>query len=421
MIRNKTTQLAAGVLAFALSSAAHAASQEIDGYRPERAALAASLPVHIVTLNRQLRPQVDYVYQDVSRYTPGYPGGSPQFNAGMSTGQAIGVNVLGGLIASAIVNGAAYSKAKSRAVAAYEPLQQAQCDLPIDAPLQQAVRDAIARAPWGAAATVSVTDGEDDTWEKRIPKDQPRQVFTITSSLSPGLTGLVTSVDVAAYAPEGETQSAWQKKPLWRDHFIVVSDWLDLPPRADAEIEQLVAEENRRFVDSGAQAMIARVKEKGRVGRGSELREAADARKLHEKNLGLARGESWTQEGEDLRRAQLWSENGCARLRSAIDLAGVELARMLDALYAQQLPARRSSKELDNAFERPGERQIRALPGGVYVSRNEGGSVNLDFRYSLLPLKELKLADRPSSASARGAEASAAAAAAARDAPTANQ
>lgn len=421
MVRIKTAPLAAGALALALSTAAQAASKEIDGYRPERATLAASLPVHIVALNRQVRPQIDYVYQDVSRYTPGYPGGSPQFNAGMSTGQAIGVNVLGSLIASAIVNSAAYSKAKSRAVAAYEPLQHTQCDLPIDAPLQQAVRDAIARASWGAATTVTVTDGEDDTWEKRIPKDQPRQIFTITSSLSPGLTGLVTSVDVAAYAPEGETKSAWQKKPLWRDHFIVVSDWLELPPKTTVEIEQLVAEENRRFVDSGAQAMVARVKEKGRAGRSSELREAADARKLHEKNLELAREESWSPEIEDQRRARLWSENGCARLRSAIDLAGVELGRMLDALYTQQLPARRSSKELDNAFERPGERQIRALPGGVYVSRNEGGSVNLDFRYSLLPLKESKPVDRASPTSAPGTDAAATKQDAAQDAPTANQ
>lgn len=421
MIKIKTAPLAAGVLMLALSTAAQAASKEIDGYRSERASLAASLPVHIVALDQRVRPQVDFVYQDVTRYMPGYPGGTPQFNSGMSTGQAIGVNVLGGLIASAIVNGAAYSEAKNRAVAAYQPLQQARCDLPVDTPLQQAVRDAIARAPWGAAVAVNLTDGEDDAWEKRIPKDQPRQIFTITSSLSPGLTALVTSVDVAAYAPEGEAKPAWRKKPLWRDHFIVVSDWLDLPPKTAAEVEQLVAQEQRRFADSGAQAMVARVKEKGRVGRSSELREAADARKLHEKNLELAREESWSAEIEDQRRARLWSENDCARLRSAIDLAGAELGRMLDALYAQQLPARRSSKELDNAFERPGDRQIRALPGGVYVSRNEGGSVNLNFRYSLLPVKESKPADRPAPPSVRGADAATAEQNAAQDAPTASQ
>lgn len=378
----KITALAAGAFAL-LSHADCRAADYADGYRPERATMAAQMPVYLVVLNSRVRPQIDY---------PRVPGGTVyvpnpyQYNniPGISFGQAQMAGALGSALAEAML----YAEAKQRATAAYAPMVGGRCDLAVAARLQQTLREAMARAPWGANVQPILIDGDVEDWDKQIPKDRPRQVFSVSASLTPGLGALMTWVDLAAYSPEGGASgSSWQKKPLWQDQLIVVSDAVTLPAKSDADRARMVAQEDARYAESGDLAVVARVA-KDIYGAGkSERMRATAADRLHKRNLKLAREADWSLLTEGPRRGELWSQDDCAPMSAALAAATGELGRMLDDLYAQRLPPRlpATHKTKDDPPELPGERKIRALPGGVYVSRNEGGIIPLAYRYRLLP------------------------------------
>ena len=380
----KITAIAAGALAL-LSYADCRAADDTDGYRPERAAMAAQMPVYIVVLNARVRPQMDY---------PRMAGATvyvPYDASGMSYGQMAAVGVVGGVLSSVLAEAMIYAESKQRATAAYAPVLKGRCDLVVDTLLQQTLREAMARAPWGANVQPILIDGSAEDWDKQIPKDRPRQVFTVTSSLTPGLGALLTSLDLAAYSPEGEASgTSWQKKPLWRDQFIVVSDVMVLPAKTDADRARMAAQEDARYAESGDLAVVAKVA-KDIYGAGkSERMRATAADRLHKSNLKLAREANWSLLTEGPRRGELWSQDDCAPMRAAVTAGNVELGRMLDDLYAQRLPPRLPSKHKtkDDPPEPAGERKTRALPGGVYVSRNEAGTTALAYRYRLLPQKQ---------------------------------
>ncbi|WP_096376390.1 hypothetical protein [Lysobacter enzymogenes] len=389
----KITPLVAGALALAVCDFCQAAAKDIDGYRPERAELAAQMPVYIVALNERVRPQV------------AYPERSPGMDAylmiqtqnmidslqpAMSSGSAIATGALGGAIGVALGEAMVRAAAREYAAATYAPLLRSQCDLQVDAPLQGAVREATARSPWGAAAQPVFIAGGVEDWDKQIAKDRPRQVISVTASMTPDFSALVTTVDAAAFAPEDASAgTGWQKKPLWRDQLIVVSDPMALAPKTQADIDRMVAEENARYAESGDLAIVERVA-KDRYGSGKpERSQAVAADRRHQSRLKLARAATWVAGTDGARRAQLWSEDSCAPMRAALDQAVAETGRLLDDLYAQRLPARVPSKDTAQAWgQQPGARAIQALPGGVYVSRNDAGATQLDYRFSLLPLKD---------------------------------
>lgn len=384
--------LAAGAVALAACAVCQAAAKDVDGYRPERAELAAQLPVYIVALNARVRPQVAYperapgmdVYQQMQTQNL-----IDSLQPGMSSGAAIATGALAGALGGALANAMLYAAARDYAESAYAPVLRNHCDLQVDAPLQQAVREATARSPWGGNTQPVLIDGSAKDWEDRIAKDRPRQVFSVTASLSADFSALLTTVDVAAYAPGGESAgTGWQKKPLWRDHLVVVSDPIVLPPKTQADIDRMIAEENARFAESGDLAIVDRVA-KDRYGSGKpERAQAVAADRRHQSRLKLARAATWVAGTDGARRAQLWTSDECAPVRAALNLAVAESGRMLDDLYAQRLPPRLSSKDEAGTPEQPGARAIRALPGGGYVSRNDGGATRLDHRFNLLPLKD---------------------------------
>lgn len=373
----------AAVFAWALAAPATAlaADKDVAGYTPDRAALAASLPVHIVALNTRLRPQMGFKGIDVTLPPPGSIRGP-----GISPGQSLGFSLTAGLIAQGIAHGTLYLQARDSARAAFAPIQRAGCDLPIDAPLQRAIGAAVRRSPWGAAATPVRVSADDKDLDRLVADEQPRQVFALTASLSPDLDRLITSVDVAAYARlDGE--SGWRDTPLWRDRLIVVSDGLNLRAKTAADSAQMLADEQARYQASGTEALIKRINAQGGNAGKSDRKTAVAALALHQRNLDDARSGYWSSQQAQQRRAALWNENGCARVHAAIDQAGAEIGGMLDALYAQTLPKRLGFKDTNLSYEPP-RRQIRALPGGVYVSRSDAGRVSLSYRADLLPLQD---------------------------------
>ena len=373
---NKMVVPAFAALALSLATPAIAANKDSRGYGSDQADLAARLPIHVVALNTKVRPQLGFRYRPVGAERPPPP--EPHLAAWeMAAG--------GGLLGAAIAVAGDYVWHKRKAQENFEPIEKAGCDLQVDAQLQQGVVDAIGRSTWGAKASPVVSAANDRDLDKLISTDEPRHVFAVTMSLSPDLIALVTSVEVAAYA-HSDGRSDWKKTPAWKDQLFVVSDLVEPPAKTQADIERMTAEEQARYEASGADALIKKVN--ARQGDQIDRKNALDAMKLHKKNMAEASLPQWSAESIVRERATMWTQDKCRRMQAAVAQAGSEAGRMLDALYAEQLPLRLALKdEAIGGFTN--ERHIRALPGGIYLSQTWGGvSPPLGYRYDLLPMED---------------------------------
>lgn len=368
---------AAGVAALALSTPVRAAKSEPPGYTPDRAAIAASLPLYVIATNTRVRPQVAYGYLGTPgvAYTGNYPG--------MSMGQTMGANMAGGLIAGALINGAMYVEAKSAARDYFAPVEAAGCALPVDAPVQAEIAAAANRSPWGSAVRAQLHGFDDGDVADVVPDVAARHVATVSTSLTPDLGGLVTTVQLAGH-PSDPARANSARDPAWVDTLIVVSDRAAIPAKTPADTERMLREEAARYAASGAEALIAKVNGEGARASRADRRAAVDAVRLNRRNVREAKEPQWSPRTEALARATLWSQNDCARLRQAIAANAAEVGRLMDALYAQTLPTRLGADETATLPEPDGVRNAVALPGGAYVSRVGGEGVTLGFRHMLL-------------------------------------
>lgn len=372
----RISPLALGALALAFVTTANGAKKDVAGYTAERAALATTLPVHIVALNTKIRPQLGFRHRPIGAETRPPP--DPRW-AGLE--MAMG----GGLLGGAIIAGSHYAWLKRQTRETFAPIQQAGCDLRVDSLLQQSVADAIRRSAWGVSVVPTMAAADDRDLDKLVASDGPRQVFAITASLTPEFDALVTSLEVAAYAPVDD-QSSWKSKPAWKDLLIVVSDQVQPAAKTQADIDRMVSEELARFEASGGEALIQRVNAQSSVD-ALDRKKAVEAMKLHQKNMREAKTTDWSVDSLKRERATLWSADSCQRMHVAVDQAEDEIGRMLDALYTQQLPPRLGLKDADVAVH-ASNRHVHALPGGLFVFSVDGATVPLGFREDLLPLDD---------------------------------
>lgn len=362
--------------ALAPCALAQAAKPPVPGYSPQVEAAASTTPVHIVATNTLVRPQLAFGYTPVNAIyrAGGYPG--------MSMGQSIGVDVAGGIIASALINGALYAEAKANARDYFEPISTTGCALAVDAPMQEAISGSVKRSRWGAAQEPNLhsTDGDANDL---VDSKAARQIFNVSTSLSPDMSWLITSLQIEGFAPLAESGDGWHRKAGWQDRLIVASPRLTLPPKSDADRADMLAREQARYAASGTAALIAKVNAaRGNAERRDRAR-ATEETRLNKRLLKEAMQADWTPRTEALRRSQLWSENQCAGMQAAIAGNAEALNALLDGLYSQTLPPPRVGDTAQ--VEAPvGQRTISALPGGGYLSHVGGDDVQLGFRHALL-------------------------------------
>lgn len=377
MLKHSKILALAMVGALAPCAMAQAAKPPVPGYSPLVDGAAGTTPVHIVATNTSVRPQLAFGYTPINAIysAGGYPG--------MSMGQSVGVDVASGIIASALINGALYAEAKGNARDYFEPVSTAGCALAVDAPMHEAIIGAVKRSHWGAAQepVVHSTDGDADDL---VDSKAARQLFSVSTSLSPDMSWLMTSLQIEGFVPLAEAGERWQRKAAWQDRLIVVSPRLTLPPKSDADRADMLAREQARYAASGTAALIAKVNAaRGNADRRDRAK-ANEAARLNKRLLKEARQADWTPRTEALRRSQLWSENECAGMQAAITGNAGALSELLDGLYSQTLPPPRDAGDITEVEAPAGQRTISALPGGGYLSSIGGDDVQLGFRYALL-------------------------------------
>ncbi|KRD31368.1 hypothetical protein ASE35_15280 [Lysobacter sp. Root916] len=375
-----------GLYAFAACSPALANDDAQHGFTEEQTRLAASLPVYVIPQHPRLRPQM--FITSVSGPHASSMGHIGNFTiTGFPPAEAASLSALVGAGAGAQVLSAAVimEQGRGRAQRNFDAVQQARCDLPVD-DLQRAVVDSIRRSSWGAttnAKTDFFVDGSLD--RKRLPpKDEPRLVFVVGAGFSVDFAHLMTTVDVLAYAPEG-SGSAWKRESRWLYSFVAVSDPIQLDAKTTADIDAMTRAEYSRYALTGNEALVRKVNNAGFYAEKTERRKATVAATMHKQNLKVSAETEWSPDARGLRSSQLWAENDCARTRDALVRNTEEISRMLGALYAQKLPLEKAPAEATQAATSSGQRYIYALPGGLYVSRNEKLAVDLANRHYLMP------------------------------------
>ena len=375
----KTVLILAGALALAAHPGARAAD-DTPGYTSPLADVAAGLPLHIVSTNTGLRPQIAYGYVAVPgvAYTGPYPG--------MSVGQSIGVNAVGGAIGGALANAMIYAEAKSKARDYFTTIEDAGCALPVAEPMRQAVAAALQATAWGAALQPTVHGIDRGSLEDVLAEDQPRHAFVVSTSLSPDMDVLLTSLTISAHLQDGDGDRRWKRNPRWADRLVVASAGMPVPPKTPADSERMLAEEHARYAASGAAELIARVNAERHGASRDDRQAAVSAVRSNQRRLREAKQARWTPATLARRRAQLWSAGDCAALRTAIDDNARALTGLLAGLYAQTLPHQGEAppRDLPARAEPAGTgtdpvREIARLPGGTYLSSYDGPMPMLGF------------------------------------------
>ncbi|MDB6164269.1 MAG: hypothetical protein JWL98_1701 [Xanthomonadaceae bacterium] len=366
--------LLAGLLVAGLSTPVSARKPDIRGYQPQDATAASALPIYVVIEQAELKPEIEYGYINVF--------GSSQPYQNMSMGQSAGVDLAGGLIASAILNGAAYAKAKRFAQPPYHVIQQAKCNLSIESGLSEAVGTAV-RGNWPTASVHVSSLQPGQKLASLIDTDQPRYVFMVSSSLATDFSSVITSIDSEAYLPQAAGAHA-ARQPAWRDTVIVASDQVAVATsKSQADIDAMVAAESARFVALDLDDRILAVNAAGTNADRRERNRLAALLLEHDHLLKDAASDEWTPTGEALRRAQLLSDHQCDLLNASVRFSSTQAAQLVTALGRGQLPALSSSVQ-KTAESVPDGRQTLALPGGIFVSQRTGDNVVLGYRSSLL-------------------------------------
>lgn len=375
-----------GFYAFSACTPALANDAAEPGFTEEQARLAASLPVYVIPQHPRLRPQM-FITAVSGRHASSMVDIGNFTITGFPPAEAAGLSAFAGAGAGAQVMSAAVimEQGRERAQRNFDAVQQARCDLPVDA-LQAAVVDSIRRSSWGAttnAKTDFFVDGALD--RKRLPpKDEPRLVFVVGAGFSVDFAHLMTTVDVLAYAPEG-SGSAWKRESRWLYSFVAVSDPIRLDAKTTADIDAMTQAEYSRYTHTGNEALVRKVNNAGFYADKIERRKATAAATLHKQNLKVSAETEWSSDARGLRSSQLWAENDCARTRVELERNTAEISQMLSALYAQNLPLEKTPSEAMQTATSSGQRYIYALPGGLYVSRNEKLAVDLTNRHYLMP------------------------------------
>jgi hypothetical protein len=241
------------------------------------------------------------------------------------------------------------------------------------------------------AGCLAPTDAFDRAVEARANASaDAARTFTATYALSADFSALVTTVVVH---DEGIASEGKRDRPVLRE-LVIVSDRLQPGTKTDADKAALVALENAHAEAIGLPALA----KKANAGDVDARQQGYPLSVRHKKRLRDARADDWSVYDAAYRRAQLWSENSCARLHQAIEANAAETMRLLDLLATGSLGAQLPEDWLAPGFTRrlvnntpvhnletdpakAGERRVYRDGEAVFVSRRAGDDVVVDFRH----------------------------------------
>ena len=372
-------------VALSCAGGVDAASAPPPGYDAANAGAVQSLPVHIVARQATVRPQVAYAPMDMPTIINNAP------YPGTSWGQTTGINVAAGLIAGLIINGSEYAAAKSAARERWNWLQAGKCTVDADTPVRAALEQALRQA--GMAGEVQSHLLEKRDLDDVVNPGEERLVVQHSTSFTPDLGVVLTSVSIAAWPKSAEGGKG--KSPAWQNMLMVASAPVNLPAKTDQDTQALLQVINQAYADSGNDERVEAV---NKAGRGADIRQrnlAIDGLHHYQAQLRAAKRDKWIPETSAARRALFWTSAQCAPLQQAVQDNAEEMARLVGALYAGQLPTEGVAPAPALAavgeqwrqglqYERESLREVEALAPSAHLSRLAGTGVLISYAYRVL-------------------------------------
>jgi hypothetical protein len=249
--------------------------------------------------------------------------------------------MLGGLIGGGIVNGIANSSAASAALndPRVQPLQAALQGYDVDSALDTGLRPPLGSISWlqGASFDTSKLPAE----KLRVEAGEKSPSFLLVQSdyvMSQDLRGLLIFVDVSLYdqgiaQTRGDTHHEWLNDPVYTNRLIYQSALMPLVPKTAADSAMFKAQVEKDYDLDAINKELADIK--GKDSFDPKVRdEREDAqKKLKDRDAALADAESpdWTSAEIDQKLQQMWTADGGAALKQALQAGAAEIGRMLQA------------------------------------------------------------------------------------------
>lgn len=381
-IRSIGRPLAAVALVCACSTA-YATKDGPGGHDPSQDEALSSMAVHAIVAHDRLKSQITYGYIDVGTTAATAAENLHMSVPGLSYGSAAAAGLAGGLIASALINAEAKASAQRQVRDAVTEFERAQCRLSNTDALLDVMERSVGDTSWGAGRSVQRhVLAPDHSVDDLVPQDAPRYELVASYSMTPDYSTLLTSVTLAAYSAQlPGAPSRWQKKPVWSDDLVVVSDIVPLADKTPADVQAAISRETTRYADTGAYELIKAANAGDRAAR----RTASALLKTHQLRMREAKGSKWTLREAAAARARIWVADDCSRVHSALAQATTDIETLLSRLFAGSLPTRGGTGEIVAPLRDGTDRVVQAWPGGQYVASAVDATAPLMWRYSWYP------------------------------------
>lgn len=377
-------------MALSLAWSAVAAEKSPRGYVASDLASAQASALFIVSSQAVVRPQVAYNPMPSPIVTSGsnYPG--------LSNLGTMGVDVASGLVAGALLNAAAREEAMSQATRNWAWLRTGQCTTDADAPMRAALQQALLQAGITNTAQNAVLETRD--LDEVVTSTGQRLVILHSTSFTPELSSVQTTLQVSAWAPSAQARRS-QEKPVWQNILVVSSAPMSLPAKTEQDKAVLLAALDQAYADSGNQARVLRVNAAKHNADPNERRVAVTALREHTALVRYARQQNWTGGIDAMRRALFWGDDHCALVDQAVQDNATEAGRLLQVMFAEQLPAegevvsapavvaQSQDQQQGMIYPRSEPRELEALKG-YHLSRLAGTLVSTAFSYRVLEAEE---------------------------------
>lgn len=376
-------------MAVAFSCAHEAvAADPVPGFSEGDLATAQTASLYIVSNQQNVRPQVAYrTGRSHFVFVDTYPG--------TSIAQGVGINVASGVIANLLINASEREAAVQNAEQGWRWLQAGKCTVDADTPVRNALQVALREAGITTVAQSGLLEGRE--LDEVVTATGPRLVLQHSSSFTPDLGTVLTSVIVSSWGPEDAKGKA-QESPDWVNLLMSASPPMVLQAKTDQDTALLLRAAEQAYADTGNNALIAKVNAAGHNADRIERLRAVDTLRSHNRIVREAKQQNWSEKTEPMRRAIYWTGDQCALQNQAVQDNATEVARLLQAMFAMQLPAAKEMGEApaftqDGAeqalapfYRRSGQREVEAVAASFHLSKMVGVPVRSWFFENVLEL-----------------------------------
>lgn len=365
------------------------AAEPVRGYDPIKDAGAGALPLYLVALQETVRPQYGYLGLSPELVTQSFiinpmPGISPA------------AGIVGGALGGALANAMARAEAMALARENWQWVNNGQCRIDARAPLEPALVQALQQAGMPAPQQRVVLEG--GKLEDHFDPDLAHQLVSHSSSLTPDMTALLTTVRVEGWSDKTRRGH----KADWVNVLQVLSTPMWLDGKQAHDTDYLKQQLEQWYAGTGNAARIGQVNAAGRNADPAMRRQAVSLQRSYDARLRRVTRKNWTPYAAGMTRALGWGSNDCALLERALRENAQEAARLLALAYAGQLPQEGVTEDAPvtgqgaeqvltvSVMYRPDQpRHLLQLAPSVHLSQQAAGGISVVHHHTVLDADDL--------------------------------